>query len=91
MRHTFYQTLIIIIAAVVVVSIAAVAMNLLGTPVTGVSAIPPVADHVEPTGPLAAIRMLGTLIQVSVVATIVIKISQYRQRKRRALKQHLAH
>lgn len=91
MRKTLYQTLIIITAAIAVASIAALAMHLLGTSAPDVAQIAPPGDHVEPTGPLAAIRMLVTLVQVGVVATIVVKISQFRQQKRRARKHQLAH
>ena len=91
MRKTLYQSLIIITAAIAVASIAALAMNLLGTSAPDVAQIAPPSDHVEPTGPLAAIRMVVTLIQVSVVATIVVKIGQFRQQKRRARKHQLAH
>lgn len=85
-----YHALIIIGVAVMIALIAEGALLFVTMPTPDITHIAPDGDHVEPTGAIAALRMLVTLIQIAIVATIVIKIGQRNQQKRRAHKQQLS-
>lgn len=85
------QTTLIIGVAIMVALIAEGAM-LLFTPTTpDLATITPDIPHTEPTGPIAAIRMLVTLLQTTIVATIIVKVRQHNQQKRRIHKQLFSH
>jgi hypothetical protein len=85
------HALIIIGVAVLIALIAEGAMRFVDIPTPDIARVAPDSEHVEPTGPITAARMLLTLIQTAIVATIIIKVGQHNQQKRRAHKQQLNH
>ena len=85
------QAALIIGVAVMIALIAEGAMLVLAAPTPDITQIAPELDHVEPTGAIAALRMLVTLVQTAIVATIVVKVGQHNQQKRRLTKQALSH
>jgi hypothetical protein len=86
-----YHALIIFGVAVMIALIAEGAMLFVDIPTPDITRVAPDSEHTEPTGAIAAVRMVLTLIQTTIVATIVIKIGQRNQQKRRAHKQQLSH
>ncbi len=90
MLKYLYHALIIIGVAVMIALIAEGAMLFVTIPTPDLARVAD-TEHVEPTGPITAIRMLVTLVQTTIVATIVIKVGQHNQQKRRAHKQQLSH
>lgn len=91
MYKRIIQAILIIGVAVMIALIAEGAMIVVASPTPDITQIAPEFDHVEPTGPIAALRMLVTLIQTAIVATIVVKVGQHNQQKRRLHKQLLNH
>lgn len=85
------QTTLIIGVAIMIALIAEGAMLVLAAPTPDITDIAPEFDHVEPTGPITALRMLVTLIQTAIVTTIVVKVGQHNQQKRRLHKQQISH
>lgn len=85
------QAILIIGVAAMIALIAEGTMLFVASPAPDVTQIAPELDHVEPTGPITALRMLVTLIQTAIVATIVIKVGQHNQQKRRLHKQQISH
>jgi hypothetical protein len=91
MHKYLYYALIIIGVAVMIALIAEGVMLFVDLPTPDIARVAPDSDHVEPTGPITAARMLLTLIQTAIVATIVIKVGQHNQQKRRVQKQQVTH
>ncbi len=91
MYKRIIQATLIIGVAVMIALIAEGAMIVVASPTPDITQIAPEFDHVEPTGAIAALRMLITLIQTAIVATIVVKVGQHNQQKRRLHKQLLNH
>lgn len=91
MLKYLYHALIIVGVAVMIALIAEGAMLFWVQPTPDMTNIPIDTDHAEPTGPITALRMLLTLVQTAIVATIVVKVGQHNQQKRRAHKQQLSH
>ncbi|MFN5059796.1 MAG: hypothetical protein ACK5GU_07750 [Chloroflexota bacterium] len=89
MLKYLYHALIIIGVAIMIALIAEGAMLFMDVPTPDITRALPDTDHVEPTGPITAARMLLTLAQTAIVATIVIKFGQHNQQKRRAQKQQV--
>jgi len=85
------QALIIIGVAIMIALIAEGAMLFVDGSTPDITRALPDTDHVEPTGPITAARMLLTLAQTAIVASIVSKVSQHNQQKRRAQKQQVTH
>jgi hypothetical protein len=71
--------------------IAEGAMLFVDIPTPDIARVAPDSAHVEPTGPITAVRMLLTLVQTAIVATIVVKFNQRNRPKRRAHTQQLSH
>ncbi|MFZ9857326.1 MAG: hypothetical protein ACO3F2_03185 [Roseiflexaceae bacterium] len=91
MLKYLYHALIIISGAVMIALIAEGAMLFVALPMPDMTNAPIDIDHAEPTGPITALRMLITLVQTAIVATIVVKVGQHNQQKRRAHNQQLNH
>lgn len=91
MYKQIIQAALIIGAAVMVALIAEGAMLFVAAPAPDSAHLAPRIEHVEPTGAITALRMLVTLVQMTVVATIVITVGQYTQHKRRLHKTPLNH
>jgi len=85
------HALIIIGVAVMIALIAEGAMLFVDIPTPDIAGVAPDSAHVEPTGPITAVRMLLTLVQTAIVATIVVKFNQRNRPKRRAHTQQLSH
>lgn len=83
------QALIIVGVAIMIALIAEGAMLFVDGSTPDITRALPDTDHVEPTGPITAARMLLTLAQTAIVASIVSKVSQHNQQKRRAQKQQM--
>jgi hypothetical protein len=91
MYNRIIQAALIIGAAVMIALIAEGAMLVVAAPTPDVARLAPDVAHVEPSGPIAALRMLVTLIQTAIVTTIVVKVGQHNQQKQRLRKQQLSH
>lgn len=91
MDKRIIQAALIIGVAVMIALIAEGAMLVVASPTPDITQITPEFDHVEPTGAIAALRMLVTLIQTAIVATIVVKVRQNNQQKRRLHKHQVSH
>lgn len=82
-----YHALMIIGVAIMIALIAEGAMLFVDIPTPDITRVAPDTEHVEPTGPITAMRMLLTLLQTAIVTTIVVKAGQRNQQKRRVYAQ----